>query len=71
MSTNSLPLCRRGISIGYWSIILMAAILFFAQLVPQFLAAGYKEAISLLNPVRTLVTWGFPMLQISLAAGVA
>ena len=71
MSTNSLPLCRRGISIGYWSIILMAAILLFAQLLPQFLAAGYKEVIPMLGPARTLVEWAFPMLQFSLAAGVA
>ena len=71
MSTNSFPLCRRGISIGYWSIILMASILFFAQLLPQFLAAGYKGVIPMLGPTRTLVEWAFPMLQISLAAGVA
>ncbi|MFN9345475.1 MAG: TlpA family protein disulfide reductase [Planctomycetota bacterium] len=71
MSTNSFPLCRRGISIGYWSIILMAAILFFAQLLPQFLAAGYKEVIPLLSTSQTLIKWGFPILQVSLAAGVA
>lgn len=71
MSTNSFPLCRRGISIGYWSIISMAAILFFAQLLPQFLAAGYKDVIPFLSPSRTLLTWGFPMLQVLLAAGVA
>lgn len=71
MSTNSLPLCRRGVSIGYWSIILMATILLFAQLLPQFLAAGYQGVFPMLNPTRTLVEWAFPLLQISLAVGVA
>lgn len=49
----------------------MAAILFFAQLLPQFLAAGYKEVIPLLSTSQTLIKWGFPILQVSLAAGVA
>jgi len=71
MSTNSLPLCRLGVSIGYWSIILMATILLFAQLLPQFLAAGYQGVFPMLSPTRTLVEWAFPILQISLAAGVA
>jgi hypothetical protein len=71
MSTNSYLLCRRGFSIGYWSIIMIAAILFFAQLLPQFIAAGYKEAVQLMGTTSTLVMWAFPLLQFLLAAGVA
>lgn len=71
MSKSSLPLSRRGVLIGFWSIILLAMILFFVYLLPQFLAAGYKEVVQLLRPSQNLVTWAFPILQISLAAGVA
>lgn len=71
MSKSSLPLPRLGVLIGFWSIILLAMILFFVYLLPQFLSAGYKDVGPLLRPSQNLVTWAFPILQISLAAGVA
>ena len=65
------PWTYRGILLGYHAVIWMTALLVFAFVLPQMIAAGYQDAIPLLTASRSLVSWGIPILQIAFVLGVA
>jgi len=70
MASTNLQWTRKGIAACYYSILLMAVLLIVANVLPQFMAAGYKDIFPLMSLSGQLLKWGYPVLQIAMILGV-
>ncbi|MFN7731451.1 MAG: hypothetical protein ACK5OB_06090, partial [Pirellula sp.] len=70
MAATNIPWERRGIVLSYFAILLMAGLLILVNVLPQFMAAGYKDVIPWMSLSSKAQTWAYPILQILLILGV-
>ncbi|MFN5274446.1 MAG: peroxiredoxin family protein [Planctomycetota bacterium] len=70
MSGQQFVWTRRGVVLSYFAILLMAGFLFFINVLPQFVAAGYKDSIPWMGTSANVFKWVYPALQIALILGV-